>query len=719
MKTAYPQVQGACSIRLYSNIPFDNTYEHHSFISKSFTYNGTAIYTRTGDSKQTAKERFLDRKDTATTYVYPRYDLTDVFNFDFQNGLVGSVTLELTPAQTNANYLRLTCGTDVYYYFITGIRQVNYDTYTLSLELDALMSYQDEFLDAMSFSATGIPPVAVMTARKHCHRYTNDGLVPHCADFKAGDSMFSGVKPSVINFRQLLHFKNSQLRIIEGVKWLYICHDSLTDNLTPDPSYTFHGKKLPLCMLCVPINCNSITFKDKDNNTLVMSRSDIDSILNNLVGSGKFHGAKISPYPPFDGSHCTITKSGDDYTIACSDTTMVIGNVGIYNAMQWNNDKTKLLVIDVDEHYPATFNHAIIIAEEKAGDYEFDSVTFGFLKNANKPTITSNRYLDPKINFSPFKKYVLSAVYSQGNEFFPELQYSDGVFANTNLTFKSIYTFYIGDMNIFTYIDEVTDVNSNKFYTYYKLNNIGLTANANYLIPSGENALDVFNATQYQSFYQSKVASGITSALSIAGGIGMIGVGSVASGVGAGMVVAGASMVAGGVASIANNVKSYNAKMEDLKNTPDTINTTGGSYTSDTARGDDLPFVIVYDVTKAVKEQANDFFYSYGYEVSRECYFNTELKYNNDVSGNVDIEMFGRTIFNYVQVNEDITNKINADIPLIVKQKLSQIFNKGITLWTFFGLSSLWDSADYPIDPNYNPDRWFMKCVYDNTEYGL
>ena len=243
-------------------------------------------------------------------------------------------------------------------------------------------------------------------------------------------------------------------------------------------------------------------------------------------------------------------------------------------------------------------------------------------------------------------------------------------------------------------------------------------------MPVGTDALDVFKSTQANSFYTSKVASGVTSGLTIAGGIGSIvlGAGMTAGSsgaltpMGAGLVASGSMAIAGGMAGITNAIKSTNAKIEDLKNTPDAINVQGSSLITDYSKGSVMPFIVVYETSKAIKEQANDYFYNYGYEVSRECYFNTELSYNNDVSNIVDNNLFGRTIFNYIQLNEDITNKINANIPHIVKQKLSSIFNKGITLWSFFNNDELWYFGT-PASSDYYIDRWFMKCDLDNTEF--
>ena len=263
MKTAYPTIMGTCDIYLFANIPFDNSYAHHTLISKKFTYNSSAIYNASDETYGLACERFLNRRDPndSDVYYYPRWKLTGDFNFNFSNGLIASVVLELTPAQTNANYLKLVCGGDIYYYFITGISQVNFDTYNLSLELDVMMTYQDEFLD-------GMKNVPVFTERKHCHRFTDDGIMPHSSDCLLNDSAFSGIKPSIIEeVIDLQHYSND-LDSIADVKWLYICSEGLagTDE-TKSFLYKANDINYPLCMLAIPVNVGE--FKITDGNTTI------------------------------------------------------------------------------------------------------------------------------------------------------------------------------------------------------------------------------------------------------------------------------------------------------------------------------------------------------------------------------------------------------------------------------------------------------------------
>lgn len=728
MKTAYPQNSNVVSIRLYSNIPFDNTYKNHSLISEKFKYNNTQIYSGSG----MAKEEFINRSKSALQpFYYPRYDLTGEFNFDFKNGLIGSITLELTPAQTNANYMRVkvgdaTHGYEYYYYFITSINQSNVDTYVLTLECDVLMTYQDEFLD-------GMKDIPAFTSRKHCHRYTNNGLLPYCPDLKTGEDAFANVKPSLLNSKIQLNYENTYMKNIKDLVWLYICLDiKSVDESTINMLYTCQSKDYPLVMVAIPINVATITYSDLSlGHALTFENARLKSVITGLIDDGSVHGAKISPYPPFVISSGAVTTLDNSRNLAIRSSLFVIredttakiyqmsigGNLLIYGYWETIGDnKIKELLS----------NGALLVTTQNVVEYPYEGLkpsSFG-ITNASAPTINSNRYTDPKLLFSPFKKYKLSAQYAnEGNEFYPELIFSENSTGDTNyFYFATTTSAYIGDNNFFTFLKTTTT------HQYYRYDKIGLSSAVNYIMPCGTNALDIFNSTQAQSFYTSKVASGITSGLSLVGGIASIGIGAgmtigssgSLSPMGIGLMASGAMAIAGGTASVATTIASANAKIEDLKNTPDSVNVSGSNFITDNASAPStygLPYILVYDVTCAIKENANDFFYNYGYQVARECYFNTELKFDNSTANNVDNNMFGRTIFNYIQLNEDITNKINTDIPLVVKQKLSKIFNDGITLWSFFGNAKLWKGqGGYPLSTD-NPDNWFMKCILDNTEY--
>lgn len=728
MKTAYPNTNQPVKITLYCNVPFDNSYKNHPMISSLFTYNGSNIFSGTSN----ARELFLNIKSKESGVPrprMPRFILEGEYNFNYSNALLSSLTLELTTQQTNANYMKVVCGTDIYYYFITSITQNNFDTYTLSLELDVLMTYQDEFLE-------GIKDIPVMTKRKHSHRYTDDGLMPCGADLKTGDSAFAGIKPSLIKQVHQFHYDDDEMKKLEGVMWLYVCCDDISvSEYEIDNEYLIYknnDKAYPLSMMCVPVNVNSLTYANTNNShSKTWTRNDIINGIKKLIGEGKVHGAKISPYPPFTsvGSGSVIYNNGD-LTIKSSVSVVrtfanlfelcemtLYGNYIVY---------ARALTTQLDGNAPIYMmlnNGFSVVSYQNRSNYEYENISNDDLglTNSVRPSINDIRYKNPKLLFNPFRKYILSAQYSgEGCEIHCELLFSENETTSDGyyFWFETISTGYIGDNNFYTSILSSTDT-----YDYYKYEKIGLSSGVNYIFPCGTNALEVFNATQAQSFYTSKVASGITSGLAVAGGIGSIALGSIAVShpatalMGGGMLVGGITGVAGGVSGIVNSVKSTEAKKEDLKNTPNSINISGSNFiTDDNIVGDmnGLPYLVVYECSKTTQQTADDYFYHYGYEVSRECYFNTDLYFENNPSVNpTDNNLFGRTLFNYIELSEDITDKINANIPLVIKQKISKIFMSGITLWSFFGFDGLWnDNITYP-----NVNQWFMKSEYDNTEY--
>ena len=736
MKPAYPNAIEPVTITLYCNIPFDNTYKHHTMISSLFTYDGTQIYT---SSNAFPWERFINRRKYSETPVpvptppmpdplayYPHWTSTDTYNFNFSNGLLGSVVMSFTNANmTNSNYMKVKAGSYYYYYFITSINQINVDTYTLSLELDVLMTYQDEFLQ-------GMKDVPVFTNRKHCHRYTSNGLVPYCADFKTGDDTYAGVKPSIIKNKYQLNYSSSAMKNLKGIMWLYICCDYLKGDDDPvlETLYVCNHKTYPLSMMAIPLNVDELIYSNPEGTKMVTyNKTMLQHAIASLINDGSVHGAKVSPYPPFTRDAEVLYNSSTKTLSIISSVTDVITS-SVLNIYEMHCSSNKFWYGSETLASSNTFidllcSGCILVKEQLNQVYSYDihtPSTLGFVNNS-APSILSNRYQDPKLLFAPFKKYVLGTQYSTTSyEFFPELVFCDKACTSSGsyFQFSTFATAYIGDNNFYTYV-----YSSNGSYNNYQYERIGLASSVNYVFPCGTNALDVFNATQAQAFYQSKTASGITSGLTIAGGIAStaIGAGLIASGggspVGIGLVATGAMGIASGIAGEVNNAKSITAKKEDLKNTPDSINVSGSNFiiddtiTEGTTGG--LPYILVYETTNVIKENANDFFYTYGYQVARECYFNTELKVNLTANGFVDNNLFGRTIFNYIQINEDITNKINAEIPLIVKQKLSNIFNNGITIWNFFGIDSIWGNGS--VSETYNPDNWFMKCNLDNTEY--
>ena len=731
MKTAYPNTTQPVSITLYCNVPFDNAYKHHSMISSYFKKQSGQ--TQPSIFPNGEQESFLNRKYN-NNYVYQRWTLTDTFNFDFKNGLIANVTLELTNPQTNANYLKVVSGSQKWFYFITSIIQSNIDTYTLTLELDVLMTYGDEFLQ-------GMKDIPVFTKRKHCRRYKS-GFV-FSRDYKTGDSAFSNIKPNLIKnkyelvpeYREDTTGSDTPNQLLKDVLWAYVCTDIVDDNKSSPAqigkySYALNSTWNPFSVICFPINA-TLRIKIKYPNESDFRYYNIGGmdIIQRMINQGHYKCAKILPYPPFHRipSFLSVSVGGsyneyidltgdklDNYFefehsrtgfIAFNSTThggSFLLRFGDYLVDTTDTDDNKMLsgVFVINSQFDVHYDYKLLTP------YALSEPTLSIL---------DIKTADPKLLLQPFTKYVISSSGSDELEFYVELLVSTmDIEGEYSLKFSTITTSYGGDFSIFTYIN----TGSTHPFSNYKWGKIGLATNPNYSFPVGENALDVFKSTQSETFYQSKIASGVTSGLTFTGGAVMtgVGIGMVASGgaspLGIGMIASGVGAMASGTAGVVNTIKSTNAKIEDLKNTPDSINLSGASYAHDLAMKNNglLPYLVVYQCSPVIRESANEYFYSMGYELSRPCYFNQLV--NESVGDN---DLFTRTIFNYIQIEDDITTKINADIPYIIKQKLSNIFNNGITLWSFFGFSSL-NSGTSESDI-YKLDRWLFKNVLENKEY--
>lgn len=734
MKTAYPNTTQPVSITLYSNIPFDNTYKNHSFISSYFKKQSGGSQPKIFPNGE--QSNFLNRKNSTGAYIYKRWTFTDTFNFDFKNGLNATITLELLNEQTNANYLMVVCGTQKWFYFITSIMQSNIDTYTLQLELDVLMTYGDDFLE-------GVKDVPVFAKRKHCKRYS--GLLMFSHDYKNGESAYEGVKPNLLTHVYPLEneyreypYGDDYSSIFSDVLWAYITTDLVDSSVLGVDAlqYRINECANPFSVLCIPINY-TLNIRVHYEGTEYRSYSiGGRRFISKLVSQEHFKSAKILPFPPFHrlAQGITVSKSGYSITINGEHSdNLFINNEQGYGAITLTSSyggKYYLRFgnnLGLNNNENALLENAFVVCEQYQMYYNYKPVSPYDLFKPNDMSILSSKVQDPKLKLKPFTKYCISSSGSEESEFYVELlvSYTPLSLGQQGLHFASLTTAYCGDYTIYTYLTPPASMSTYAFNNY-KWGKVGLSQSTNYTLPVGTNALDVFKNTQYETFYQSKVASGITSGLTIAGGVASIGLG-IAGAVGSmgmstpasvGLIAGGATAIASGTAGISNTIKSANAKIEDLKNTPDSINLSGSSYAHDISMliNGLLPYINVYECSPVIMNGANEYFYSYGYEIARPCYFNQLVDGSQSSSQYYDDnDLFTRTIFNYIQLNEDITNKINADIPLIIKQKISSIFNQGITLWTFFGFSSL--NSNTNETTTYSLDKWLYKNSLENKEY--
>lgn len=690
----YPNYPQKVTITLYKNVPFSNKYEEHPFFPNCFKWNTTSLPTKT-------MEDFLEFTHSNVRY-FDKLEITD-FNFEYSNQIVTSMVIELVNANksfTDANYLKVSTPDNTkLYYFITNIHQLNGDTYKLDLECDVIASYSTQIMN-------GLDGVPVSTKRKHCHRYCSSHNTEypnqktlHTLDVMLQEDVLKNYKP-----KNVIDVTKSKLNITgynQGTDfellWLYFT----LRNETTDKLYTTlsNNGALPITMMCIPYNVKKLIIHYNTSGLGITHTWDIKELLNDFFTDPKCYGAKLSPYPPFTTcSHSTVevqtvTENNETYKqVVFNIDNQDVGNPIIVDGgtvaetfkLGNNTFWTKFLDMPLAQGLKNGIGINVVLDTKYS---LVKSSTYNPLLKANviasSPTVATpiDAKYEPKLNCRPVKVDKLKTQYSEETDLFNDIIMAYYIrLGSQDITLASISDVYGANFTIYTYVDNIPAYAQwGNLYQYQKEIMGGLSASPDYTYPYGESALENFNATQRASYTTSKIASGVTSGLAIAGGIGALLLAPTPMG-----KLAGATAIAGGVASIGSNIATAIGKEIDLSNTPDTINSMGNNFAQDICIGNTLlPYVVHYDATPVEKEMLLDYFYEYGYQVSRCCYFNKNLYFDNELN-NIDNNIFGRTTFNYVQLDEDITGKIHSNIPPKVKEKISQIFMNGIKLYTLF-----------------------------------
>lgn len=709
-----PTSTNPVTITLYRNYPFDNTYSDTCLLSRKFTYNGSVIG---ADSNS-----FLDLKNSNNEFIFPRTSKTGTYNFAFGNGLVTSLILELNDDEINSNYLKVECSVshEVYYYFITQILQKNETTYLINLELDVFMTYGDDFLEVLK-------DIPVMTERKHCIRATNAGY-PKCSDLVKQDSLFAGVKSNIFEYTKKLEFgvEDQQHNFLRKYNWCYVIR-KIESDATKNWAYSENGILHPYIVICFPMVTMKFYRLVNGVDTLIQTINPQENM--------KFWGINeyvykicILPYPPFNsldtqlGSNILLSQTDDELSIRIDENNIhSVGSSAITTEVILDiEDDVK---VRVDKALPSQSFMAILNGFGYAIPYKRVRLMDNYSEiDSSRPSIESgeNRF-EYRLYLPPFREYKLRTFADDGVTISPQLRF--------NKSYKNIgisWDYYFPKTIVSTNPDNTTYFTSMgvQDLSDYK-SKIGLGTSYYYSMPTSYTALQHFLNTASAEYNNSKLINGLK---------GIIGMGLGGATLGYGIQNEKASATMGGIAGVASgavtlidNITSRYALMEDLKNTPSNLTTGGSTFTFDYAMSyycglDMLPYIQIYKADDSILKSAGEYFYKFGYEVNRECYFNTELK--TDETSATCVNIFNRTLFNYVKLSEDIATKLigyndsaNAisGIPLTIAKKFSDILMKGITIWNFFGFTTLQNKVN--TSGVYDVFKYFHKHTYCNAEF--
>ena len=683
------------TITLYQGVPFDNSYNEHTLFNPNFKYQGN-------DISYDDNEAFLDYKVNGN-YKYPRTIKSGTYNFAFGNGLVTSVVMELTDNEINSNYMKVSTTASTsessvdYYYFITGITQRNEVTYIVNLELDVFQTFGGEFLD-------NIQDIPVMVERKHCRRVITKKVGSIFRNFVNPicfnqESTFSKFKANIVNKKEQLGFAD----FIRGVDdFNAIMNETLWCYVIVGKGYNVHGYNFtdyeengityPYGVMCFPLR--PTIFIDGDNDEYYLSPA---VIMDEFVkGQASVQKIIISPFPPFNNvGNMIITDANDTLHIKVGETA--VGNIvsfmtgtngSLINMVFFEQSQDYMVgVFSVGIGYGGKFNY-------KPSDNYFDTTI---------PTITSNKDVGEwKLQIAPFKELRLSSFYGMENVVSPQYKFLQHL-GTTDWNKIKCFTIASSNPENNTYYD-TANINGNEVEMKQ-----GVSSSVAYSFPTGTDAELLYEQTAKNQYENSKMVNAISNGLKILGGIGAVALSPSPVG-----VIAGGIALASGVTGEISNITEWGAKLEDLRNTPNSYNFAGSALSIDLAIQKSttftcmLPYLIQYKTSEVEYHIANDFLYHFGYEYNMMCYFNYKLYPTSD-------DVFNRTIFNYVKIREDVTGKIVGDnLPLIVAKKINEVLNAGITFWTFFNCESLEEGT--ATVGSYDVYDYFHKDTYANAE---
>ena len=667
-------------IKIIKNrVPLDSSYENPIlFKNVKNGFNGNALLTSLSPLE------FLSQYDNSVNNL----DTYIKINFRYGSTLTTRVVVNLsflTPSEASTIYDCNYCVVrqdenpklpTMLFYFINNMSfEKGVSTITLDLELDVFTTFNKWSLDTSE----------VMTARQHVDRFKNEATF-NCEEALLPDIIDSQFNANIISKNQKLRNNDyTYLMVYLSLNTprteLVNVQNDITNNGTlrclttkvntiiSNNSTTYKGYNLPYMLGFLPLSAdNSITWKVHNANATGTYDVYYENNNKKLYAKGK----KISEI-----------LIDNPYVLA---TQVVSFSKKFMTELLDSNENVQVVILDKDGEYTATSPHyyyhiAPLLCFTKL-DISSLIPNTSYIKNKNvifenfygldislNTPLLKDKRLEPKLYASPFAYFVLNGASYKGMALEPlgvgnDLEIIE-TFVPTPLVNGNYYTINSG------------------IYSNTKANFMTISPYITNEIPTVNNKYQEFLATQKNSYAQGITMSYFNNAI----GVGSSIVSSIVSG-STGSPIGVASGIISGVQSATNLIAKpfeVSSKMKDLKQTPSKI--TSSNYDVYSVVGiTDLSMRFNY-ITMLDTEQNKvfDFFYRFGYQVER---VTAPQITSNDITINANDytnhpALFNRRIFNYIKLDQDITNELKSPTGLsqAIRNKFNAILNRGCRLW--------------------------------------
>ena len=673
-------------IKIIKNrVPLDSNYENPIlFKNVKNGFNGNALLTSLSPLE------FLSQYDNSVNNLESYIKI----NFRYGNTLTTRVVVNLsflTPSEASTIYDCNYCIVrqdenpklpTMLFYFINGMSfEKGVSTITLDLEVDVFTT----------FNKWSLGTSEVMTTRQHVDRFKNEATF-NCEEALLPDIIDSQFNANIISKNEKLRNNDYTYLMVylslntprtalsnihcyapqgEG-DFDLVCSETDYNIITTNNSTFYNGYNLPYIVGFLPLN----------------SASSIKLVVDDWLNDQGSEKVKVNYY--YDNSkfhykdkYLSELLIDNPYVLA---TQIVSFTKPFIESINFETSTTNEVVI-LDNSGKRTFNVSkyyriapLLIFKKtdiktiiKDASYikdknEIFEYFYGLDISLNTPLLKDKR-LEPKLYASPFAYFVLNGASYKGMALEPlgvgnKLEIIE-TFVPTPLVNGNYYTINSG------------------IYSNTKANYMTISPYLTSEIPSVQSSYKEFLATQKNSYAQGVTMSYFNNAIGTGSGIV-----SSAIGLSTGYPIGTASGIISTIQSVTNLIAKpfeVQSKMKDLKQTPSKI--TSSNYDIYSVVGiTDLSMRFNY-ITMLDTEQNKvfDFFYRNGYQVERTT---APQITSNDITINTNLyaeypALFNRRIFNYIKLDQDITNELKSPTGLsqAIRNKFNSILNRGCRLW--------------------------------------
>lgn len=376
-----------------------------------------------------------------------------------------------------------------------------------------------------------------------------------------------------------------------------------------------------------------------------------------------FNTLKIGGTGKLDDIHQIIITSYlpnyDGVTISSSNVLSFDNNarkLWTIQSLEWNNVTKNVLQLYEQADYNET-SHDTTLGE--ISDIK-DVVNF-------TPSIT----LEPSIRFeTKLNTYPYSYIQMSHNNKSVEIKYENikSKYIDARINIYGAYTFLVYNRN-YAMKENTNADNDNLAYNY------GIASQTINDLPLTSDAYLTYMLTRSAQAITGVAVKGISSAVSIGAGVGMI-IGGVASENPA-LVAGGISSIVGGAVTGGSAIANEVAKREDLKNTPPNLENMSNDGTFATESKTIIPILQFMEIKEEYKQQCYGYFRLFGYKANR-----LATPTYNELGTIVDdnMRLKSRYYYNYIKCADiNINLAYNRDY----HDKIIAIFKNGLTFWHF------------------------------------